>query len=304
MKVVWENMELGLEQAGAVSVGFLDPLVFSGLRREAAINNVKPEIKMRWSAIVLAGSRGPSDPMAKAYGALHKCMIDIAGTPMIRRVVKSLRAVEAIDDVTVAIEVPDLLQQALGPLNDGVGHVMPGKSASASALRAVENTKNFPILITTGDHPLLTPDMIRYTLEESVKLGADITVGVASQDVIRASYPETKRTYFPLAKMRVSGCNLFTVHNERGLRLVQRWHALEQNRKKPYRLVVAFGLQSVVTFVTGRLTLQRAFEIVSAQLETNIKPLLLPFAEAAIDVDKPSDKDMAEMILQRRMAAE
>jgi hypothetical protein len=29
-------------------------------------------------------------------------------------------------------------------------------------------------------------------------------------------------------------------------------------------------------------------------------PLILPFAEAAIDVDKPSDKELAEVILQRR----
>jgi GTP:adenosylcobinamide-phosphate guanylyltransferase len=256
-----------------------------------------------WSAIILAGSRGPSDPMAKAYGALHKCMIDVAGTPMLTRVVQALRGVNRIDDITIAIEDRKLLSDALGEMDRDVEHVQPGSSASASALRAVKSAKNFPILITTGDHPLLTPEMVRYTLEHSARLGADITVAVASQDVVSSAYPETKRTYFPLAKTRVSGCNLFTVHNENGLRLVERWHALEQNRKKPLKLITAFGLSSIFSFVTGRLTLDRAFEIASKQLGTHIKPLLLPFAEAAIDVDKPSDKDMAEMILRRRMLA-
>jgi GTP:adenosylcobinamide-phosphate guanylyltransferase len=304
VKALLENMDNGAELLGRMPQSLFDARLFSDLAGAPTKNNKKTDTEMKWSAIVLAGSRGPSDPMARAYGVLHKCMIDIAGTPMIKRVVQSLRSVDAIDDVTVAIEKPELLEKALGRLNDDIGHVMPGKSASASALRAVENAKNFPMLITTGDHPLLTPEMIEYTLRESVKLNADITISVASKDVISASYPETKRTYFPLAKAKVSGCNLFTVHNENGLKLVQRWHALEQNRKKPYRLVAAFGIQSILSFVTGRLTLERAFDIVSKQLGTNIKPLLLPYAEAAIDVDKPSDKDIAELILQRRIAAE
>jgi GTP:adenosylcobinamide-phosphate guanylyltransferase len=296
MKAFDQHDANGPQSSVGIAGSFLDAKLFEALMPSAH--------KTNWSAIVLAGSRGPNDPMTKAYGVLHKCLIDVAGQPMLRRVVQTLKNVSNIDDITVAMEDPKSMAHALGNLVDDVGHVMPGTSAASSALRAVEKTKNFPILITTGDHPLLTAEMVSYTLRESTKLNADITVAVAAQDVIAASYPETKRTYFPLANRRVSGCNLFTVHTERGLNLVKRWHALEQNRKRPYHLIAAFGLSSVFSFVTGRLTLDRAFEIASGKVDATIKPLLLPFAEAAIDVDKPSDKDMAEMILQRRMAAE
>jgi hypothetical protein len=56
----------------------------------------------------------------------------------------------------------------------------------------------------------------------------------------------------------------------------------------------------LIKFVSGQLTLDAAFAAVSAKCRARVKPLLLPFAEAAIDVDKPADKDLAESILQKR----
>jgi hypothetical protein len=42
------------------------------------------------------------------------------------------------------------------------------------------------------------------------------------------------------------------------------------------------------------------FQIVSRRFELIAKPIVLPFAEAAIDVDKPSDLELAETILRQR----
>jgi hypothetical protein len=98
----------------------------------------------------------------------------------------------------------------------------------------------------------------------------------------------------------VSGCNLFAVQNAKGLRILERWKYLETVRKKPWRLVAAFGPLALLRFVTGRLSLQTAFQTISSRLGMEIKPVLMPFAEAAIDVDKPSDLELAESILKNR----
>ena len=44
----------------------------------------------RYTALVLAASRGNLDPLAQAGGVSHKAFIDIAGVPMLERVVRSV----------------------------------------------------------------------------------------------------------------------------------------------------------------------------------------------------------------------
>jgi hypothetical protein len=90
------------------------------------------------------------------------------------------------------------------------------------------------------------------------------------------------------------------VMNERGLKLLEAWQDLEKNRKKPWKLVFAFGLKPLLLFAIGKLTPERAFDHVSGKLGVTAKPVFLPFAEAAIDVDKPSDFTLAEAILKKR----
>jgi GTP:adenosylcobinamide-phosphate guanylyltransferase len=48
------------------------------------------------SAIVLAGSRGPDDPVARAAGLQHKALVPVAGVPMLQRVLDTLAAVPRI----------------------------------------------------------------------------------------------------------------------------------------------------------------------------------------------------------------
>ena len=43
------------------------------------------------NALILAGSRGPDDPMARAAGVSHKAMLPVDGVPMLLRVVEAVR---------------------------------------------------------------------------------------------------------------------------------------------------------------------------------------------------------------------
>jgi GTP:adenosylcobinamide-phosphate guanylyltransferase len=252
---------------------------------------------VNWRCIILAAGRGPDDPMAKAFGVSHKCTVMIAGKPMLQWVLEALRGTMlqkpyclVIDDAKAAPDDPDL-------------DVISAKSsAPASAIAALAHIEHYPVLITTGDHPLLTPAMITDMLEQSEKAQASVCVGLATVDVIQAEYPDTKRTYFNLGGTRVSGCNLFTIMSPQGLALLERWQDLEKNRKKPWKLVGAFGVKPLVWFAFGMLTPERAFGHISSLLGLTVKPVFLPFAEAAIDVDKPSDHALAERILKTRLS--
>jgi CTP:molybdopterin cytidylyltransferase MocA len=254
-----------------------------------------------WRVIILAAGRGPADPMAKAFGVEHKCTISIAGKPMLSWVLQALRASALRKPFVVVIDNLEAAQTASSNAKD-IEVISAATSAPASAIKAIAHINHLPTLITTGDHPLLTPAMVNTMIASAQSSNADICVGLATADTISAAYPETKRTYFNLGGTRVSGCNLFTVQSKAGLKLLERWQDLERNRKKPWKLIAAFGIKPILWYALGQLTPERAFGHISKTLGIVVCPVFLPFAEAAIDVDKPSDHALAEKILKQRLA--
>ena len=88
--------------------------------------------------------------------------------------------------------------------------------------------------------------------------------------------------------------------NAKGLEAIKFWRAAQHDRKKPVKLARRLGIGMLLKYITGGLTLNIAFEHASKSLNINAKPIILPFAEAAIDVDKPSDLELVTEILSKR----
>ena len=123
---------------------------------------------------------------------------------------------------------------------------------------------------------------------------------MAEKRVIEAKYPDIPRTYYRFSDAAISGANLFYVSGAEGLKAIRFWAYVEQHRKNPLRLFAKFGLVNLALMASKRLSLVQAFERASAKIGCTIKPVLLPHAEAAIDVDKPIDLLIAEAIIARR----
>ena len=81
------------------------------------------------------------------------------------------------------------------------------------------------------------------------------------------------------------------------------WIRAEQFRKRPWRLVAALGPMAVLLFGLGRLDLDAAFARISRAAQARVRPVRLPFPEAAIDVDRPADLALVSRILSQRDAA-
>jgi GTP:adenosylcobinamide-phosphate guanylyltransferase len=255
----------------------------------------------RWHALVLAAGRGPDDPMAKAYGVRHKAVVPVGGKPMLARVVSTLLEHPVIASVAVSIDEEAAAHGALGKLAKEVMILHSADTAAKSALAALRmGMVTYPALLTTADHPLLTGPMIDHFIAKSENLEVDLTAGLADARTILSAFPDAKRTFLAFGRDRVSGCNLFGLHNDRALRAIDAWRYLERVRKQPWRLVSAFGPLALVRYATGLLNLESAFAIASRRLGLEAKPILMPFAEAAVDVDKPEDKELAERVLGAR----
>ncbi len=260
------------------------------------------EPSVSWRAVVLAASRGPKDPLARASGVRHKCLLPVGGAPMLSRVVSALHANDRIEEITVVIDDPDAARRALGdPLPDYV-HLRPAAaSAAASADAAIAAFAGEgpwrPVLLTTGDHALLTPDMVRLMLQASHTTTADLFIALARRSVVLKAYPDMRRTWLRLCGESVTSCNLFALTTPRARLALQFWKTAERNRKHPLRLALTFGLGPLLrlAFCTGGAT--HALTILGEALGMTAAPVFMPWAEAALDVDKPEDYALVQRIL-------
>ena len=257
----------------------------------------------RFTALVLAGRRDADDPIAAAAGRSCKVFVEVAGVPMLARVTAALEASRSVGDIFVCIdgsasldEVPEITAQ----VREGrLGRLPAGTSPSDSVLSAFDALADrLPLLVVTADHPLLTAGMVDHFCREAAK--ADAAVAVAQMALVEHAYPGALRTRLRFADGAVSGCNLFAFTTPRARRAPEAWARLERNRKRPWRLVGAFGLVPLLLYLTGRLSLAGAMARLSRALDLEARAIQMPFAEAAIDVDKPADLELAEAILRDR----
>lgn len=257
----------------------------------------------RFTALIMAGSRPGGDPMARAAGVSHKCLLPVDGTPMIRRVVSALLAAPSIGRILISIDAPGLLEAEFsGPESDRIGLLQSAETPSLSALAAVEaaGETGGPMLITTADHPLLEPALIERFCREAETSGADIVAGLAPQDVIQTAFPESRRTYLRFRDGGFSGCNLFALLRPEGAKAIRLWRRVEKDRKRPWRIAKAFGLPMLLSYMVGWLTLDAALARLSRLAGARAGVVVLPVAEAAVDVDKPEDLVLVEAILRGR----
>lgn len=251
-------------------------------------------------ALILAGSRGPNDPVAALGGVPHKALVPIAGRPMLSYVLEAVRGVPEVARIFICIDDTTDLGAAAGAI--AFQRIPPASSPAASmaaALQAIDGER--PLLVTTADHPLLTTEMIRHFLDRAAK-DADLSVGLAEATTVTAAFPEGKRTFYRLAGKGYSGCNLFLARRPGAGRVAEYWRRMESHRKRPLRLVREIGFGALVRYALGLLSLAAAFAHVSKLTGATIKPVLLPFAEAATDVDKPADFVLVEALLKKRLS--
>jgi GTP:adenosylcobinamide-phosphate guanylyltransferase len=257
---------------------------------------------MSWTAILLAGQRPGVDPLAQAFGEQWKALIRIDGEAMLSRVARTLLAAPSIARIVVVAQQPEILFTgdcawlATEP-RIGTAVSTSGIAVSVAGLAGTPAAP-WPVLVTTADHPLLTPDMIEAAIAGVGE--ADVGVGVVSSRTLLAVYPDNKRTWLTFAGGQYTGANLFALRTLKAMPALIAWSEVERDRKKALKLIWHFGPLLALRALTRTITLKGALAKAGRKLGARVVPIDLPFAEAGIDVDKPSDHALAEQILKAR----
>ncbi|MCK5656508.1 MAG: nucleotidyltransferase family protein [Deltaproteobacteria bacterium] len=259
-----------------------------------------------FTAVVLAGDRKPGDPVAEAAGVSCKSLIPVGGRPMVLRVLDALEEAREVESVILC----GPHRAAIGEEEELHARIASGKvkwvesqaTPSSSTYQVLQSLADeISVLVTTADHALLTAQMVDYFCSEARCGGNnEIVVGLALLESVMAAYPQSKRTAIRLRDGAYCSCNLFGFLTPRARVVAHLWRKVESQRKKALRLISAFGWMAVLHYLLRRPSLEEGLGRISQRLGLSAGAVVMPFPEAAVDVDTVSDWKLVESIVANR----
>ena len=248
----------------------------------------------RLTSIVLAGDRSKADALIDHSGMTCKALIDIDGVPMVRRVIAALQESKVVQNIILSgpeeTDVATDASLAEWIESGAISWQPPESSPSSSAYQVMQSlAPEEPVLLTTADHPLLTPEIIDAFGRQSLADDVDVTVGLAPYALVREAYPNMKKTVLRFSDGEFCGCNLFAFLTPEGRRAANFWRKIEQQRKKPRVVIGLLGWWTVLRYQLGMLPVEEAMAKLSKRLGLRLRVVILPYANAAVDVDSIAD---------------
>ena len=255
-----------------------------------------------WTAIILAGQRPDGDPLADHCNVPYKALIPLAGRSMLARVAQALLESQHIGKIVIMAQKPEALMtdEILDLTNNERIEFVESNDGIATSVHAVAGTEMapWPVLVTTADNALLTKETLDCFLTSCGTL--DVAVGVVERRTVLSAYPETRRTWLKFRGGAYSGANLFALHNEAAKPAMALWSSIEKDRKNYWKIFAKFGPWLMLRALSRTIRFNDAMATAGRRLSLSAKPVELPSAEAAIDVDKPNDLELVSRILRQR----
>ncbi|GAA0485202.1 hypothetical protein GCM10009096_29870 [Parasphingorhabdus litoris] len=240
--------------------------------------------------IILAAQRpGKVDPLAIAHEVSHKCLIPIAGKPLIVHVLETASRHPAVGAVRISIEPSAFAEMhpLVDYLNDAGGGIECTASAdnlADSVLEAMTQLSDGPTIITTADNALLTSDAIDAMI--AILTGdADVALAMAPKSAVLKTHPDGQRRFYKFSDDHYSNCNLYGLSGHEALSAAEIFRGGGQFAKKAGRIIESFGLINLLLLRSGWISLPSAMARISKRIGLTITPVVLPDGRNAIDVD-------------------
>ncbi|MBX3001761.1 MAG: nucleotidyltransferase family protein [Caldilineaceae bacterium] len=242
-----------------------------------------------FDAVITAGyDRNKVDPLAAITGQPQKVLLKIAGAPMIWHVVRALDESKQIGEIVIVGLDPKDAPDFGRPIHyiEDQGGMTANQRAGAKKAAAINNQNRY-VLAMPADAPLLTGEMIRWFIDACRPYDHDIYWGIVKRSVMEATFPNSKRSYLRLREGQYCSGDLFLLDLEAGLRTHQHMERFFASRKSVLNQVRMLGFGVIFNYLIGRLSLKTMLGVVERELGATGAPIIMPFAEAGMDVDKP-----------------
>ena len=259
---------------------------------------------MKMDVVLLAGGlMSDDDPLINESQDRRRCLIKIHGKSMAQWVIDALTASKSVGALYV-IGLPEEVgltsSKPISYLSDKGGLI---DNIRSGVLQATENnTAQSKVLLASADIPAIRPEMVDWLVDQVAENpGAQIYYNVISQEVMEVRYPGAKRSFVRFKDIAVCGGDLNVIDRE--LFSVERpiWKKLSEARKNPLKQVRLLGISNLFLVVFHLVTFQKAVERVCEKLSIKGRALLNPYAEMAMDADKPHQLAILRRDLEVRL---
>ncbi|MDR1159943.1 MAG: NTP transferase domain-containing protein [Syntrophomonadaceae bacterium] len=253
---------------------------------------------MQYDAIILAG--GETSELLKPVSPYNnESLIIIGQYPIIYYVYQALKASSHINNIVVSGPV-EALRNVLGN-DDRLFFAESGEDAIDSMQNALNMLKEMSltdkILILPSDIPFITTEAIDDFITRCEDYSADFYYPIIRQEVNENKYPGVKRTYIKIKEGSFTGGNLFIINHKIIAKAVSKAKLIIQQRKNPLAIIRMFGAAIFIRYLFKQLTLPYAEKTFRRIIGISGKAIISPFAEVGVDVDKPSDLELAQQHL-------
>jgi hypothetical protein len=158
------------------------------------------------------------------------------------------------------------------------------------------------LLITTADHGLLDSAMVDDFCTSAVEAAAaphspDVVVGLVPHALVRAAFPDSRRTRLRFSDGVYCGSNLFAVLTGPGIEALRFWSEVEAHRKSPWKIARRLGFATLLRYLTRTLSVDAAFAAVSRRAGCTLGWVAVHEPRAAVDIDSVADWELARGLL-------
>lgn len=260
--------------------------------------------EIKATALVMAGKRsGVLDPLAERAGVSQKAVVPVNGVPMIERVVAQVAACPQVGEIRVVAhdegEIANLPAVA-ALIAEGRLKMIEGRFNIVDSVFAGAEGADFPLLITTADNCLLTPEGYGEFIAKCLAEQAGGAAALARREDVQAADPIGQKRFYEFRDGAYSNCNTYWLGSAKALSAAEIMREGGQFIKYPRRIIKAFGLINLIRFRMGWGSKERLFAQISRRFGFKLVPVVLSDGHFAIDVDNERTFAVTEKILRQR----
>jgi len=241
-----------------------------------------------YAIVTAGGTPEPDEPLYPYTQGKPKALLEIAGKPMVQWVIDALEGAKTIDGIILIGLDPDTPIQAAKPV-----HHLPNQDGMlenilAGVQRLLEIVPGPQhVLVSSSDIPAVTGKMVDWAVETATQTDKDAYYNVVTRQVMQKRFPTSNRTYIHFKDMAVCGGDMNVLHTRMLTSDMGFWQKIIATRKNPIKQASLIGFGTLFRLLIRQITLQQTVENVTKRVNLTGGALVCPYAEIAMDIDKP-----------------
>jgi GTP:adenosylcobinamide-phosphate guanylyltransferase len=254
-------------------------------------------------AVVMAGGIPQPDELLYPYTrGKPKAMLDILGKPMVQWVLDALSGAQRLENVVLIGLTGESGLSCAKPLTFLPNKITMIENILGGINKVMEiNPSARKILLVSSDIPGITSEMVDWEVETTSGSDVDLCYSVVTREVMEARYPGSKRTFTKLKGMELCGGDMNVLRTSVASMNTDIWEKLIASRKNPVKQAAIMGFDTLLLMLLRVITLDEAVKKVTARLHMTGRAIVIPYAEIAMDVDKPNQLEMIRADLAKRV---